>query len=204
MLCPECSKKLTSEGDGIFVCPSGHGSLVSGGYLQDVRQKEVVPEVTAQNTPHDPSREIICPHCDHKMVVVDYDLSGIMIDSCTNCYYRWLDEGELHKVANDEPKKLSPKDLLLLHNLDQEVHGLKNKQAGNPNPRVKGFNLSRIIGPGVIGGSGGSRSRFSAIAGIGLVGIIKGLLHSKWSAYLIIITLIIVAIGYYFFFNSLT
>ena len=51
------------------------------------------------------SFSVICPNCQHPMVLVDYQDSGVEINSCEHCPYRWLDADEITELASG--KKLN-------------------------------------------------------------------------------------------------
>lgn len=94
--CPACQAGLV-DNKGSYRCPSGHGLLLRGFMLPDVKQGKIV-------NPHLPDavrqlpKDIDCPVCGYPMARVPYAGSKTIIDSCVNCPFRWLDAGELHKT----------------------------------------------------------------------------------------------------------
>lgn len=101
MLCPICQKQLT-EGDQWLECPDGHGSLVSGGQLVNLRtgssdDAAVDAYDTGGNTTNHST--IICPYCSSAMTPSHYQSTDTVIDVCTKCMFRWLDSGELKRIV---------------------------------------------------------------------------------------------------------
>lgn len=84
--CPICRELARDK-----KCPRGHGRLVTGGELAQL------PRLIANIRPAtqgDPNRLLHCPNCNQPMVKINYT-KNTEIDSCINCPYRWLDNGEL-------------------------------------------------------------------------------------------------------------
>lgn len=189
MRCPICNKNLTDQHKGLFVCPDGHGTLVTGKYLSDIEESPEVNE-TKSSSAVDSKHQIICPHCSSEMHKVDYNSTDIIIDSCTNCHYRWLDSGEITKVKNFKPS-IKAEDLLFIADLDDKIHQANKREIKEANPRLPLQGSYRAGAEVVTGISGDHRVRLAAITGQGLYGIVKGLIHSKTSRILTIITLLI-------------
>jgi len=106
--CPVCVNKL-QEGKQWLVCPEGHGYLIKGTDMLDVRKdsshiikelSEVLgrpPKVISMisDIKHG---ELKCPHCDRDMQQNKYQSTEIVLDVCTYCPYRWIDGAELDTV----------------------------------------------------------------------------------------------------------
>lgn len=106
--CPVCKVELM-EGKQWLACPEGHGYLITGTQMLDVRKdsahiiKELSevfgrpPKVTSKvvEMPHD---ELLCPHCGHEMAQTRYQMTDVVLDVCTYCPYRWIDGIELDAV----------------------------------------------------------------------------------------------------------
>jgi len=101
MLCPICQKQLL-EGDQWLECPDGHGSLVTGGQLIEMREGDGddaavrAYDTGANVTDH---AKIACPYCGSEMVPSHYQSTETIIDVCTKCMFRWLDSGELKRIV---------------------------------------------------------------------------------------------------------
>lgn len=90
--CPRCAKPLQQRGD-FYECQGGHGLLISGPSL--IKLKKTVAQqrmLTQQELAVQPKTE--CPNCHKTMQAVNYQQTGIVIDACLYCGYRWLDHGE--------------------------------------------------------------------------------------------------------------
>lgn len=106
--CPICQARL-KPGDEWLLCPSNHGILVTGGQLIRLRQSadpKLLASVLAGNEVHD-GRVLACPHCGAEMRAVKYQNSGMYIDSCSMCRYRWLDYQETDEIAGIEQALLA-------------------------------------------------------------------------------------------------
>lgn len=196
MLCPICSSQLT-EYKSLFRCVNNHGTLITGKYLSDIEKNQTVSDADTQSSV-DTKHTIKCPHCSSTMQKVDYNSTKIIIDTCTNCHYRWLDSGEVSKIKNFKPD-IDAKSLLFLMDIDKQIKEAGSREVKEANPRLP-LQGSWRAGSEVVGGLSGRRSevRYSAILGQGLYGIYKGLTHSKTSRYLTIITLVIFGLLFYF------
>src|SRR5436305_4122052 len=137
MRCPICNSPLT-ETDGVFMCPLGHGTLMSGkllGELKELNIPDEAPSTLAQDTA---KKSLNCPHCSAPMQKVNYNDTGIIIDSCTNCPYRWLAAGEIEKIEEYKPN-IHPQDLLFLVGLQDKTRALASGNTdtgGDVNPEV--------------------------------------------------------------------
>lgn len=97
MKCPVCQSVL-SEQSHWYECPAQHGRLISGREIIAVKKGEI--NVTGLDEKSAAShKELTCPHCQANMEMVDYQSTGIIIDSCSKCHYRWVDAGELRRIA---------------------------------------------------------------------------------------------------------
>lgn len=198
MLCPLCNKKLTEQQNDLFICPRGHGTLVTGKYLSDIEAKPVpaehAPKVSA-NVP----QIINCPHCSTAMQKVDYNGMAIIIDACTNCHYRWLDSGEVTKIKHYKPK-INALDLLFISDMDEQIKQASQREVKEANPRLPVQGFYRAGAEVATSITGDNRVRLGAIVGQGLYGIIKGLMHSKFSRILTLATLAIFGLFFYLIF----
>lgn len=94
--CPIC-KKVLIPNDYVYACPNGDGFLLSGGELVRLRDGDIKLPYTDKKV-IDRHSPLECPICHHKMSHVPYTHSRLIIDSCSNCPYRWLDAGEIPKL----------------------------------------------------------------------------------------------------------
>jgi Transcription factor zinc-finger len=90
--CPICAAIMNNTGM-YFECPNDDGILASGKTLPTLIKKlridDVSKDVPARAMP------LTCPACQSSMKHVPYNFSAIVIDSCPNCPYRWLDAAEI-------------------------------------------------------------------------------------------------------------
>lgn len=175
MKCPVCQQTLVGR-DGVFVCPSSHGTLIPGKLLGSLKQINI--DDTALTTQHKSSNhQILCPHCGHTMQKSNYNSTGIIIDACVNCPYRWLDAGEVKKIKDFKPK-LDPESLLYLLGFENQIKA--SKAADNMNPDVP---LSDGVAGGIIKGgivAGDDNRTLGYLLGAGLYGLIVGIIKSKF------------------------
>lgn len=102
LLCPFCSEKLV-EGEHLLECPQGHGCLLTGKQMMQLR-KLSPREIKAQlayppSVPSSRPDSIVCPYCTHAMKPATYQTTSLVVDICDKCGYRWLDAGELSGLA---------------------------------------------------------------------------------------------------------
>jgi Zn-finger nucleic acid-binding protein len=106
--CPTCEQPLSTgliEGRRTLYCSNCFGVLLRhadfGGIVNE-RQARRVGVEPAEPRPIDPAafqRKLNCPSCQKTMEVHPYYGPGnIVVDSCTECGYMWLDHGELTRV----------------------------------------------------------------------------------------------------------
>jgi Zn-finger nucleic acid-binding protein len=193
MRCPLCNQQLAKR-SGVFVCPKGHGTLVTGRYLSDIEQAANWPE-NADKVSSDTKQALTCPHCSHTMYKVNYNGTGIIIDACAHCHYRWLDAGEITKIKSFKPNMIAA-DLLFVAELDHQMRKEAGRKVGEANPRLP-LQGSYRFGAEALGDS---RARLGAIAGQGLYGIVRGLKESKASRIITLTVLVIFAVLFYLIF----
>ncbi len=175
MLCPVCQIELVHEGT-VLACPSRHGILVTGKVLQERETISVDDKGDSQavNT----KQQLTCPNCSAAMQKVNYNDTEIIIDSCPNCMYRWLDTGELAKIRNYKPNP-NAENLLFLLDFDDKLKSVSNDQIENPNPDVP--LTSGVVGGLVKGGMAGDDKRtLSFMLTAGISGLIIGMIKSKF------------------------
>lgn len=181
MKCPECAQTLKTFNRDCFVCSDGHGALIFNKHLREkdedlvskIEQGEMLP-VSTQRT-----HSIACPHCGTLMHQVDYNSTGIIIDSCLKCHYRWLDRGELRKIKDHKPQ-LDPIDKALLISLEEKIGKVHQDEVLNPAYQLSDRSLGS---PGSLG--------LSAIRAVYV-----GLRHS-WFSRIATITILIIAVLVY-------
>lgn len=196
MKCPFCKNTLKAHSDEHYICPVGHGTLLSSSILNDIEELSITDTTSAGKTrlQHQP---ISCPKCSKVMQIVDFNSTNILIDACTKCHSRWLDAGEVHKIKTHKPD-IKPADLLFLAKVDAEIKKASNYVVEEANPRLPLQGSYRAGSEVVSLWSNNSRVRLGSIAGQGLFGIVKGLMHSKTSRYLTLLTLAVFALLFYF------
>lgn len=148
MNCPVCGKKLVEQKEGYLICPAGHGALVDAKYLRSQKMKPLAEdEINQLELPAQRMSNIICPHCQHWMQKSNYNDSGIIIDACTNCEYRWLDTDEVKRV-----KKLklhtNPNELLFVDEINQKLSktsGQKDQLVAPSTPNIEVERIDRRI-----------------------------------------------------------
>lgn len=181
MLCPACSVTLSESSQGMLMCPTGHGILITGRFLSDIEDAPSIPEKSIQAV-GDTKHAVTCPHCAAVMHKVDYNHTGIVIDSCAECHYRWLDAGEYQKIKDHKPQ-LNPEDAALLLSIEKQIGNVITRK--DPNPA---FRLD-------------SRATFRSPAALGFTAmhvIIKAMLHSRFLRIVTVIILIFTALIYYY------
>ena len=98
--CPLCQEHLTRT-PRWHECPRGHGYLLTGKELAEIRQRQLtVPDTGVSDTPVT-HLQINCPVCGNRMAQTNYASSTTVIDTCPNCRYRWLDGGEQGKIVHE-------------------------------------------------------------------------------------------------------
>ncbi len=179
MHCPICNNPLT-EMDGVFMCPSGHGTLMSGKLLGELKELNIPDETPSAQSQDTAKKNLICPHCSAPMQKVNYNDTGIIIDSCTNCPYRWLAAGEIEKIEEYKPN-IHPQDLLFLVGLQEKSKALASDNTdtgGDVNPEVPLY--VGVLGGSIRGYMAGSDSRtLGWLTGAGMYGLITGMIKSK-------------------------
>lgn len=95
--CPICQKTMVLNTDW-QTCPANHGILINGRYVIEIRYKELAaPVELAKPVEHG---VITCPNCHNQMQPVNYQQTGVIIDSCNKCPFRWLDSTEAAKIIS--------------------------------------------------------------------------------------------------------
>lgn len=100
LLCPICQQVMENH-DTYYSCTQGHGILLSGGALMDLRKGQLVIRHSDGATAASTERgAIVCPSCGAIMHRVPYNGNKkIVIDSCSGCPYRWVDSAEIKEVV---------------------------------------------------------------------------------------------------------
>jgi Zn-finger nucleic acid-binding protein len=197
LLCPICANMLHAESRELLDCPKGHGALITGGHLSNLREKPKPANAPKTSTVINTEHAIECPHCTHAMHKVNYNGTGIMIDACAHCHYRWLDAGEAHKIQHFKPSH-SPEDLLFIAEIDRKIQAHPKRDPKEANPELPHRGWWYRLGNAAL-----SPGRAPAgILGQGLYGIVHGLVHSKTSRYLVIATIIIFTVLFMFVAND--
>lgn len=96
--CPICLNTMI-EHRYWHECSKGHGQLLRGGLLADMKEKrESFPKKANPTELPEQHLVVSCPSCKNKMEPIAYGGSKIIIDACIHCQYRWLDAGELKNI----------------------------------------------------------------------------------------------------------
>lgn len=86
--CPLCQTTMKIAAD-YMLCPNGEGVLISARDLNRYQNHEFNIDIPTNNSKvHGP---LTCPNCKSIMQAVNYENANIVIDSCPNCIFRWLD-----------------------------------------------------------------------------------------------------------------
>lgn len=106
--CPSCSEMLKTgliEGRRTLYCGSCFGLLLAQGDFASIvheRQRQRISGEPAEPRPISPAafdRHLNCPSCLQKMEVHPYYGPGnVVVDSCSQCGFIWLDHGELTRI----------------------------------------------------------------------------------------------------------
>ena len=172
MLCPYCNNALISE-QGMFVCPNSHGTLIFGGLLAQISEIKINDD-DRNNIPQ-VNKQINCPNCHKTMIKLNYNDTGILIDSCPNCPYRWLDRGEISKIKNTKAKIL-PDDLLFMSNLQYQTQKIA------PSPDIDDPTIVSPEWESYIQGraSNNENTTLGLLAGMSFYGLVTGMIKSKF------------------------
>jgi hypothetical protein len=140
------------------------------GQISEIKINDENPIVSPQI-----NKQINCPNCHKTMTKLNYNNTGILIDSCSNCPYRWLDRGEISKIKNTKAK-IHPDDLLFLSNLQYQTEKIvPSPDIDNPNivsPEVESAMKSLSAFK--------EESALGLMAGMGLYGLVTGIIKSKF------------------------
>lgn len=182
--CPVCQSVLI-QSDNSQHCPKHHGHLMTA---KSLASHKVLSFESLDETSKVGHGELSCPACDNELTQIDYNSTGVIIDSCTKCHHRWLDASEIEKIKEHEPK-ISGEDLLFIENLERESFQEELL------PDVGGLKYARHVyaASQFIPVTETKRSRNMIIAS-GIMAIIKMLFHSKFSRILVLIMLAIFAV----------
>ena len=141
--CPSCSDCLqTAQLDGrpILYCPGCYGMLVRrdhfGAIVSERRSRRAGQEqaVASAIEPGVHSRRLRCPACEGSMETHPYYGPGnVIIDSCANCDYVWLDHGELSRVERSAGGR-EPANMLLPIDLTGLTTHSSNEPEDERNP----------------------------------------------------------------------
>lgn len=186
MNCPICNSELLAHQKDLLICPKGHGTLITGKLLSNKDDSLIYSESNNTNTKNT-NHNITCPNCSKEMHKVDYSSSGVVIDSCINCHFRWLDSGEINKIKNFKPN-LSPVDLELIKDLYKLINEADSYKVEEANPSIP----YSMLNNNKLG------SQFNIF--LMFKTIVIGLFHSKTSRILTIITIIILTLLILFIF----
>ena len=196
MKCPICSELLTALANECFACPQDDGVLISSRHLMQ-KESTLVRKVAASelDTPGSVTQrehDLICPHCGSQMHRVSYNATGIIIDTCQYCSYRWLDRGELQKIATFKPKLL-PEDMLFLLDVQRQIDAKNTDE--NPDPNVP---LSSGMTGGIVRGSvaGNSQRTGGYLLGAGMYALAESLRTKRGRLLLLIFFIIFGVVGY--------
>lgn len=95
-VCPICNKNLTKN-KYWYECPDSDGIMINGKYLIKINDNEIQP--SKKYTTPKPHCILNCPNCHSSLQPTNYQNGKITIDSCAKCPIRWLDSGEINKIA---------------------------------------------------------------------------------------------------------
>ncbi len=96
--CPLCKKPMTNN-RSYFACPDGHGVLLNGKRLRELKEGRTVIVPNLISEVKTTRKSIQCPSCGNTMSLVKYNGGKNVIDSCSRCPYRWLDHNEIMKIT---------------------------------------------------------------------------------------------------------
>lgn len=101
-LCPLCNKTLIKN-KYWFECPDYDGIMINSRHLIKINDNEIQPpKITNPPKTHGTLK---CPNCQNELTPTNYQNGKIVIDSCTKCTIRWLDSGEINRIAPNSSKK---------------------------------------------------------------------------------------------------
>lgn len=139
--CPVCSQTLCMgqvEGRRVLYCSGCLGLLLKnddfGTIVRERRAKRdgEAGQAVAPLNPAEYERRLCCPNCRGPMEVHPYYGPGnIVMDSCHQCLYVWLDHGELRQVERAEGGR-QPEVLPLYVNSDGHVTMIPPPDTASP------------------------------------------------------------------------
>lgn len=202
MHCPTCNRELI-EKDSIFICPAGHGTLMAGKLLGELKQLDIPDEPAAGGARSDDKKILTCPHCSGQMQKVNYNDCGIIIDACTNCPYRWLDAGEIKKIEDFKPN-IHPQDLLFLEGLREKTEAIavhiNAEDTENPEVPLYGGKWGGLA-RGLMAGD--DKRTLGWLLGAGMYSLIVGIIRSKVVRVIAPFVIIGLAILFYLIFKAM-
>jgi len=93
--CPICNKPMLTN-KSWRSCTDGHGILIGENELEGFHDQLInIPADATKAVTHPP---LTCPGCQSHMKEIDYRYSGINIEVCTNCTFRWIDADKISKI----------------------------------------------------------------------------------------------------------
>lgn len=95
-LCPICNKDLIKN-KYWYECPGHDGIMINGRNIVRVNDSEITPLNIIK--PPKPHGILKCPNCHNELQPTNYQNGNTIIDSCVKCTIRWLDSGEINKIA---------------------------------------------------------------------------------------------------------
>lgn len=109
MNCPACKNPMiTLELNQIEVdyCTACKGLWLDSGELELILSKEDNIELSNSFSARDNLIEAKrrCPICKKKMIKVEFENTGVIIDRCKNNHGLWFDSGELQSILKTDEK----------------------------------------------------------------------------------------------------
>ena len=112
--CPVCTEPMlhaSVASQRLIHCPRCRGLLVAmpvfADLVRDLKARRPVYEgaPSAPRTGPDTHRRLLCPKCRREMDAHPYYGSGgAIIDNCPDCYWNWVDHGELARIVVAGPQ----------------------------------------------------------------------------------------------------
>lgn len=185
MNCPTCSEVLAKNKD-YYYCVNDDGVLISSRHLR--KHDKLIHNEEVKDDKQDTIHEINCPNCRVKMHKADYDSSGIIIDTCMNCHYRWLDSGELTKIKTFKPT-FSPEDLLYLESVNTEIAKLSSADMEN---QIPGYATGLVSSTARGYSAGDSKQTLGWIGGGLIFGTVRTIIKGNWAQKVVLLIAYIV------------
>ena len=96
--CPFCQADLKNK-DDYLLCPNGDGILIKGAAMVRMHAGSLKIDQSLLTSKQQTQTAVMCPSCGNPMGKIPYNGGQTMIDSCSNCPYRWLDASDITAVA---------------------------------------------------------------------------------------------------------